>query len=53
MITWVSPRSGMASRETRCIDHQPAMAATATTVKTMILFLTEKSMMRLIIDFLY
>ena len=47
-MTWVSLRSGRASRGTRFIDHQPATAAAATRAKTTSRFLTEKSMTRLI-----
>src|SRR5881397_115308 len=46
MMTWVSPRSGMASRGTVAIAHHPAMQATATTAKTSGLLRTENSTMR-------
>src|SRR5437667_9020222 len=48
MMTCVSLGSGMASRATRCMDHQPATQAASTKAKTTTLFSTEKSMMRLI-----
>src|SRR5512141_1139488 len=48
-MTWVSLRSGIASRATCFKDHHPATEASATRIKTTILFLTEKSMMRSII----
>src|SRR5512137_1669927 len=51
MMTWVSERSGMASRGTFLSDHQPAAQAMATRANTKNLLFTEKSMMRLIIAF--
>src|SRR5579862_8790377 len=47
-MTCVSPRSGIASSGTSCSARNPAIAAAATSSKTRNLFLTEKSMMRLI-----
>src|SRR6266545_3343882 len=49
MMTCVSLRSGMASSGTFFIDHQPWRQAAARSAKTKNLFLTEKSMIRLII----
>src|SRR5512143_1710671 len=48
MMTWVSLRSGMASRGTRRSDHAPKTAAAPTISRTRALFRTEKSMTRAI-----
>src|SRR5690348_652210 len=49
MMTWVSLRSGVASRGKCVIDHVPQMHAAATKAKMRNLFRTEKLMRRLII----
>src|ERR1700724_3187663 len=49
MMTWVSLRSGVASSGRFIIDQAPQKQAMATSAKTRNLFLTEKSMIRLII----
>ncbi len=48
-MTWVSLRSGVASRGSVTIAHHPAMQARAMVANTASLCSTEKSMIRLII----
>src|ERR1700680_1020875 len=49
IMTWVSLRSGMASRGRCIMDQAPQAQAAATSTKTRYLFLTENSIIRLII----
>src|ERR1700680_2510173 len=49
IMTWVSLRSGMASSGRCIMDQAPQVQAAATSTKTRYLFLTESSMIRLII----
>ncbi len=50
-MTWVSLRSGIASSGTCLSDQAPTTAAAATSSRTRNLFLSEKSMMRVIMGY--
>src|ERR1700674_3060776 len=49
IMTWVSLRSGMASRGRCIMDQAPQVQAAATSAKTRYLFFTDNSIIRLII----